>query len=102
MTRQACSLGVQVLRLGHPVWFQHTSMDEQELVACRRKVLDDGSADESSSAEDDYFQAGLTDIGLRSTIRSIKPQSLASSGFMKKSRSIALSTSSSGRPVCLA
>src|ERR1700682_5303378 len=51
--------------------------------------------------QDDDSQAGTrTAFGFFSTIRSIRPHFLASSGFMKKSRSIARSTASIGWPVC--
>jgi hypothetical protein len=101
MRGQVGAFNVEMFGVRQTVWFQHSPVDEQQLMSGRCQVLDDRPTDESSPAEDYYFQTGLIEVGLRSTITSIKPQSFASSGFMKKSRSIALSTSSSGRPVCL-
>src|SRR5205807_9166315 len=90
---------------GHVVGLEHASMHDQHLMTGGHQVLDRGPADESGAAEDDdphAFAAGFTAIGFLSTIRSINPQAFACSGVMKKSRSIARSTSSSSRPQCLA
>ena len=102
MAGQARALGVQMLRLGHAARLEHAAMDDQELVSRCSQVLDDRAPDEARAAEDDDSQAVRTVIGLRSTIVSMRPHSLACSALKKKSRSIARSTSSSGRPVCFA
>src|SRR5260370_21850462 len=99
MAGQIRALDMQVLRLGHTARLQDASMHEQELVPGRGQVLDDRAPDEARATEDDDFHAVRTVIGLRSTIMSIRPQSLACSALRKKSRSIARSTSSRGRPV---
>jgi len=52
--------------------------------------------------EVDSQATGLVKVGFFSTIRSTSPHSLACSGVMKKSRSIARSTSSISRWQCLA
>ena len=99
--RQLHSLRVQVLHGHEVVRFEIASMDDQQLVAGGGELLDDGTADKPRAAEDDYSQtAARTELGFLSTIRSINPHFLASSGFMKKSRSIARSTASIGWPVC--
>src|SRR5439155_267124 len=82
-----------------------------------RRLFVGRAADEPGAAQNDDPQAfslaaaGLAEpfasgaraaFGFFSTIRSTKPQSLACSGVIKKSRSIARSTSSSGRLQCFA
>jgi len=97
------ALGVQVPHRGHVVGLQLAAVDDEHLVARARQLFDDGAPDEPGAAEDyDPQTAVWATGGLFSTIRSISPHSLACSGVMKKSRSIARSTSSSCRPQCLA
>ena len=101
MRGELLSLRVQVLHRHEVVRFEIASMDDQQLVTGGGELLDDGAADKPRATEDDYLQtAARTVLGFLSTIRSIRPHFLASSGFMKKSRSIARSTASIGWPVC--
>ena len=95
------SVRMQVLHGYEVVRFEIASMDDQHVVAGAGELLDDGPPDEAGAAEDDNFQtAARTVLGFLSTIRSINPHFLASSGFIKKSRSIARSTASIDCPVC--
>src|SRR5262249_17334797 len=106
------ALAVQVRYLRHVSRLQHPAVYKQQLVTGRGELLDGGPAYEPRAAEDDDPQAlalalpfvsgAFAACGFFSTMRSTRPQSLACSGVMKKSRSIARSTSSSGRPQCLA
>ena len=91
------SVAVQMPDVRQVVRFELAAMHDHQLVAHGGELLDGGAADEPRAAEDDHFQraAGATTCGFFSTIRSMRPHSFACSGVMKKSRSIALSTSSS-------
>ena len=99
MLDQVCSLAVQVLDRRKIVGLQMAAVDDKNVVAGGVQLLDRGPADEPCAAEHGDPHTAAT-CGFFSTIRSIKPQSFACSGVMKKSRSMARSTSSSGRLQC--
>src|SRR5207245_4225056 len=104
MRRELRTVAVQMLDVRQVVRLELAAVHDHQLVAGGGELLDGGAADEPRAAEDDYFQraTGATTCGFFSTMRSIWPHSFACSGVMKKSRSIALSTSSSCRLQCLA
>src|SRR2546427_13032460 len=92
---------MQVVDLGHVNGLELPTMDDQQLIAGRMQLLDDGPTDEPGAAQDGDPHPAAT-CGFLSTMRSISPQSFACSGVMKKSRSMSHSTSSSGPLDCLA
>ena len=102
-----CQLGPVAVEVGN-LWevagLELAAMHDKQLIARRGELLDDRAADEPRAAEKDHPHpaTGVTTCGFFSTIRSIRPHSLACSGVMKKSRSIARSTSSSCRLQCFA
>ena len=105
VARQLGSLAVQMLGRRQIIGFQLTAVNDQKLMTGSGELLDSGASDEPRPAEkhDPHFAAvGATMCGFFSTIMSIRPQSLACSGAMKKSRSIARSTSSICLLQCLA
>lgn len=104
MPRELAPIAVQMLGRDEVGRLELPAMDEQQRVAARGELLDDRAADEPRAAEnrDPHAVCGIARFGFFSTIRSIRPQLFACSGVMKKSRSIARSTSSSSRPQCLA
>ena len=101
MLVQLRSLAMEMVDFRNVVWLQLAAMNDQKLVAGLMQLLDDGPADEPGSAENRDPHTAAT-CGFFSTMRSIRPQSFACSGVMKKSRSMARSTSSRGRLQCFA
>src|SRR5581483_7514687 len=104
---QLAAIAMKMRTSGHPVRFQRSAVGDEQIVAGRSQLLDDRATDETRAAEDDDSQAGRGsaargEAGFFSTIMSRSPHSLACSGVMKKSRSMARSTSSSWRPQCFA
>ncbi|TMB88913.1 MAG: hypothetical protein E6J37_05340 [Chloroflexi bacterium] len=53
MSRKVGALDVQVLRQGQALGFQHAAVHQEQLVARRGQVVDDGAPDEARAAEDD-------------------------------------------------
>jgi hypothetical protein len=92
---------VEMLHGGQIGRLEHAAVDDQDLISGGDEFLDGSAADEPRAAEEDDLQAlsltvavlalpfasapaaPRTECGLRSTIRSMRPHSLACSGVMK-------------------